>query len=185
MTRTVLAAAIACTALGACTVVGSEPQTIEELNAYSQDLQARLDDTSVISGQDMPTSGSSRYEGIMSLALPDGSFGIYVVLGNLELDVPFAPGAEVTGQADGFVEQSGAPFDGALTVAGGAVDRGGDAQLVDAAVTGTLSFEDQSFGVNRELSGTFQGDGGPDMIAGAVRDVGPVQIYGGTFIVER
>lgn len=184
MFRQSIAVASLAPILMACVAVTGDPKTLAEFRELADELDLRLDGLSETPGSSLPATGSARYDGILRMTMPDGSFGAYSVMGNLDLDVAFAAGA-VSGAADGFIEESGQRFPGRLSIRDGVVTRGtSESGFVGARMTGSLNDGSQDIGINRILSGSFFGPGG-QMVGGAVRDAGAVQLFGGFFIAER
>lgn len=92
----------------------------------------------------VPTTGSASYAGFLFGEISASGVDDENIIGRLSMEAQFtATSASLTGTATDFVDEDDRPLDGALTIAGGALDRAGnpanDATLRGATVSGTLT----------------------------------------------
>lgn len=173
---------------------GVDPQ-LAALETMRADANRLVEDFSPLSYTDLaivPTVGTATYQGYLSAQLSNTSDGITdTLIGDLSLQVDFAASNMVTGSAEGFLDENGAPLVGTLTLSNGSLDRDGDPNT-DATFTfeGSGQLIDVA-GQTLILSTNFEGDFLEDNYSGVGGDIlgqvivdGNVQSLGGIFIGE-
>jgi hypothetical protein len=160
-----LGALAAVLALAACSSGGfdgfgeAEPSSFADLQSLQEDIDDPSSLTFALDPEDVPTSGSASFGGVMRIET-EGTGGLPAeVLGELDLRLDFgSPGDLVSGTAQGFVAEDGERLDGQLALSGG--DRGNDAAFDGTDLEGTLSGEDGAeYGFAGSLEGVLKGDG--------------------------
>ncbi|KJZ17889.1 hypothetical protein TW80_16785 [Loktanella sp. S4079] len=125
-----------------------------DISSQAQNIAAIIDNDTPIATADIPTSGSSRYSGVI-LFVDQAETG--VLFGQTNIDVSFGTNT-ATGQVGDFVyaeqvtdEDADLPtVRGQLTLDDGIIDRtagSGDAQIV-GELNGTLTPSTEMFGIN-------------------------------------
>lgn len=157
-----LAAALtlaACSSDGGFDGFGEAEPSFADLQGLREDIDDPSSLTFALDPQDVPTSGSASFGGVMQIET-EGTGGLPAeMLGELDLRLDFgSPGNLVSGTAGGFVAEDGERLDGQLALSGG--DRGSDAAFDGTGLEGTLTGEDGAeFGFAGSLEGVLKGDG--------------------------
>ena len=136
------------------------PVNYATLSAQRSALQANWAGQSATVPTTLPASGTASFAGVMSLDAQTAA-GNLSMAAELAVDADFAT-STISGRADGFRDEFGVNFQGAVTLTNGFIDRRADPATdptVLADVNGTLTGGGDAFSISATMNGAFLGAG--------------------------
>lgn len=187
LTALMLPAILGLAACGGTTV--PVPPTLDEIADKGLGL---LETTEQVGGftdpSTLPTSSSASYDGVMAIALSDGT----EVAGEMEMNVAFSGTPSIDGRVYNIVDGDAVYYNGELDLGNSVVDRGANTAFeytYGMEMTGTVTGGGTSVDVDAVLLGDFVGNNHQQVIGIVAGDVSidnqNLIITDGVYVAER
>ena len=150
---------LACGALAGCGGDSDGPPTFGELRRESLALADSLETMEMTAPEDLPASGSARYDGTMVIEADDDT----LLAGEMRMDVDFGASTDaISGQVANIVSSDEERYGGKLVLSNSRFDRNADPDLepvITSEFGGILTAPDgESIDVEGGLAGAFGGE---------------------------
>ncbi|MEJ6404712.1 hypothetical protein [Yoonia sp. 2307UL14-13] len=151
--------------LASCGGGGSSDAPVSrfDLNSHAEildvafELAEEREGASITPFENVPTVGSTTYEGIMFMSIQESD--VPTLLGQAYLDIDFQD-ASVNGAAGNFHSIPNGATEGSLTFRDGSIRRSGSFYRISVNYTGDIDFDDKPRSVSGNLAGSLTGPEG-------------------------